>query len=234
MDNNLQIFNYENYKIRTVLKNDETWFVAKDVCDVLGIINTTDAVARLDEDEVTRFNLGGQSGESNIIRESGLYSLTLSSKKPEAKPFKRWVTHDVIPSIRKHGMYATDFTIDKILNDPDFGIELLTKLKEERAARIEAERTNAILMHVNKTYTSTEIAKELGMKSAMALNKALTEAKVQYKQNNTWVLYSKYADCGYTEIKQKTLDSGKVVYDRHWTQFGRKFVLELLGMAEVA
>lgn len=119
-----------------------------------------------------------------------------------------------------------------MLNDPDFAISLLTKLKEEKAARIEAERTNAILMHINKTYISTEIAKEIGLKSANALNKLLADKKIQFKQNRTWVLYSKYADCGYTEIKQKVLDNGKTVYDRHWTQLGRKFILELFNIEE--
>ena len=80
-------------------------------------------------------------------------------------------------TIRKHGIYATDNVIDNIINNPDFGIELLTKLKEERAARVEAERKNAILMHVNKTYTITEIAKELGLKSAMQLNRILADIK---------------------------------------------------------
>ena len=93
-------------------------------------------------------------------------------------------------------MYATDNVIDKILNNPDWGIELLTKYKEERSARVEAEKANAILMHVNKTYTMTEIAKEMGLKSATELNKMLAEKKVQYKVNGTWVMYSDYSNCG--------------------------------------
>lgn len=230
--NELKVFNYESNEVRTVIVDGEPWWVAKDVCDVLGHSNTTMALERLDSDEVTKFNLGGLSGETNIINESGLYSLIMGSRKAEAKVFKKWVTGEVLPSIRKHGMYATEVTVEKMLNDPDFAIDLLTRLKEERKARIEAEQTNAILMHVNKTYTSTEIAKELNMKSAMALNKALADEKIQFKQNDTWVLYSKFADLGYTEIKQKVLDSGRTVYDRHWTQRGRKFILELFG-AEV-
>ena len=121
--------------------------------------------------------------------------------------------------------------IDDILNNPDFGIELLTKLKEERAARVEAEKTNAILMHVNKTYTMTEIAKEIGLKSAAELNKILSEKKIQYKVNGTWVMYSDYSNCGYEEIKQEVLDSGHVIYHRKITQLGRKFILGLFDMA---
>ena len=131
-----------------------------------------------------------------------------------AKRFKCWVTSEILPSIRKHGIYATDNVIDNILNNPDFGIQLLTKLKEERTARVEAERRNAILMHVNKTYTVTEIAKELGLKSAIQLNKILAEKKIQYQVNGTWVMYSKYSDLGYEEIKQEVLDSGRVIYHR--------------------
>ena len=121
--------------------------------------------------------------------------------------------------------------IDNILNNPDFGIELLTKLKDERTARVEAERKNAILMHVNKTYTVTEIAKELGLRSATQLNKILAEKKIQYSVNGTWVMYSKYSDLGYEEIKQEVLDSGKVIYHRRITQMGREFILSLFQNA---
>lgn len=166
-----------------------------------------------------------------VINESGLYSLVFGSKLESAQKFKRWVTSEILPSIRKNGIYATDKVIDDILNNPDFGIELLTKLKEERAARVEAEKTNAILMHVNKTYTMTEIAKEIGLKSAVELNKILSEKKIQYKVNGTWVMYSDYSNCGYEEIKQEVLDNGHVIYHRKITQLGRKFILGLFDMA---
>lgn len=104
------------------------------------------------------------------------------------------------------------------------------KYEEEKAARVKAEQTNAILMHVNKTYTATEIAKELGMKSAAELNQRLAEKKVQFKQNDTWLPFSEYADCGYFEIKQEVLDSGKVIYHRRITQSGREFILGLFGV----
>lgn len=102
------------------------------------------------------------------------------------------------------------------------------QVQQEKQLRIEAERKNAILMHVSKTYTATEIAKELNMRSAIELNKKLVERKIQFKQNDTWVLYADYANLGYTEIKQTVLDSGVVVYDRNFTQTGRAFVLDLL------
>lgn len=180
-------------------------------------------------DGVTIRDSIGREQKPVCINESGLYSLILSSKMPNVKKFKHWVTSEVLPSIRKHGIYATDKVIDDILNNPDFGIELLTKLKEERAARVEAERRNAILMHVNKTYTVTEIAKELGLKSAIQLNKILAEKKIQYQVNGTWVMYSKYSNLGYEEIKQEVLDSGRVIYHRRITQMGREFILKLFS-----
>lgn len=224
--NELQTFKFENNEIRTILKDNEPWFCLKDVCDILGIKNATDVVKRLDEDERTRFNLGRQ-GETNFINESGLYNVVLRSDKPQAKQFRKWVTSEVLPTIRKHGIYVTDNVIDQIINNPEFGIKLLTNLKEERQARIEAERKNAILMHTNKTYTATEIAKELGFKSAIALNKDLCKKKIQYKVNNTYVLYSKYAEMGLVSIKQQIMDNGREVYNRHFTQYGRDFLLKL-------
>lgn len=148
----------------------------------------------------------------DFIPENVFYRLAMKAKNEVAEKFQAKVADEIIPSIRKHGIYATDNVIDQILDNPDFGIELLTKLKEERAARVEAERKNAILMHVNKTYTMTEIAKEIGMKSAIQLNKLLAEKKIQYQVNGTWVMYSQYSDLGYEEIKQEVLDSGKVIY----------------------
>ena len=226
----LTIFQNAGFQIRGGLIDNEPYFVAKDVCEALSIEKYRDAVARLDDDErgsLVVDTLGGNQ-EMTALNESGLYSLIMTSRKQEAKEFKKWVTKEVLPSIRKHGIYATDTTIEKIISNPDFAIQLLTTLKEERAARLEAERRNAVLMHATKTYTATEIAKEIGLKSAIALNNKLADLKIQFKQNGTWVLYSKYADLGYTDIKQSVLDSGRIVYDRRWTQDGRAFILELL------
>lgn len=139
MNTEIQTFNFNSAPLRTLTdKAGDPWFVAKDVCDILGHSNVSMALNRLDDDERSKFNLGRQ-GEANIVNESGLYVLVLGSRKPEAHEFKRWVTHEVLPSIRKHGIYATETTIDQILTDPDFGIRLLTDLKNERAKRIEAE-----------------------------------------------------------------------------------------------
>lgn len=233
--NEMKIFNSEEFgKVRTVVINDEPWFVGKDIAEALGYTNTRKAIGdHVHEDDkgVTKCDTLGGKQDLTIINESGLYALIFGSKLESATRFKHWVTSEVLPSIRKHEMYATDNVIDKILNNPDFGIELLTKLKEEREARVEAEKKNAILMHVNKTYTMTEIAKELGLKSAIELNKILAEKKIQYKVNGTWVMYSQYSNLGYEEIKQEVLDSGRVVYHRRITQLGRSFILDTIGMA---
>lgn len=102
----IKIFESKEFgQVRSVLRDGDPWFVAADVCRVLEIANPTDAIKRLDDDERARFNLGHPMGETNIVNEPGLYSLVLGSRKPEAKAFKRWITHDVIPSIRKTGQY---------------------------------------------------------------------------------------------------------------------------------
>lgn len=211
---------------------EEPLFLAKDVAEWIeySVSNVSKMLAAVDDEEKTIRTIvtsgSNYQTEAWFLTEDGLYEVLMQSRKPIAKQFKKEVK-EILKTIRKHGIYATDNVIDNILNNPDFGIELLTKLKEERAARVEAERKNAILMHVNKTYTITEIAKELGLKSAMQLNRILAEKKIQYQVNGTWLMYSNYSDCGYEEIKQEVLDSGKVIYHRRITQMGREFILGL-------
>ena len=227
--NDIRIFNNDEFgRVRTVTIDNEPWFVGKDVATALGYADTFGALKKhvMDEDKlVCQIDSAGQKREATVINESGLYALIFGSKLESAKRFKHWVTSEVLPSIHKNGIYATDNVIDNILNNPDFGIELLTKLKEERAARVKAEQTNAILMHVNKTYTVTEIAKELGLRSAIQLNKILEKLCIQFKVNDTWVMCSDYSHLGYEEIKQEVLDSGKVIYHRRITQLGREFII---------
>lgn len=209
---------------------EEPLFLAKDVAEWIeyDTSSVNKMITNVDDDEKVRKNVPTLGGiqEAWFLTEDGFYEVLMQSRKPIAKQFKKEVK-EILKTIRKHGIYATDNVIDNILNNPDFGIELLTKLKEERAARVEAERKNAILMHVNKTYTITEIAKELGLKSAMQLNRILAEKKIQYQVNGTWLMYSNYSNCGYEEIKQEVLDSGRVIYHRRITQMGREFILGL-------
>lgn len=137
--NDLQVFNYEGASVRVIDRDGEPWFVGKDVAEVLGYANTKDAISvHVDEEdkrvnqrsEITTFEIPNRG--MTVINESGLYSLILSSHLPSARQFKRWVTAEVLPSIRKRGIYATPVTIERILSDPDLGIRLLTELKEER------------------------------------------------------------------------------------------------------
>lgn len=143
--NELKIFKNEAFgEIRTVEIGGEPWFVGKDVAEVLGYKDTADSIKKHvdDEDKLTRrFTDSGQSREMYIINESGLYSLILSSKLPNAKAFKKWVTSEVLPSIRKHGLYATD----ELLDNPDLIIQMASKLKEEREAREVLEAENDIM-----------------------------------------------------------------------------------------
>jgi len=132
--NELQIFKYEENEIRIVQRDGQPWWVLKDVCAVLGIGNTADTASRLDDDEKgigTIDTLGGIQ-QVTVISEAGVYSAILLSRKPEAKAFKRWITHEVLPSIRKHGAYMTPETLHKMISSPDFGIRLLTALKDEQ------------------------------------------------------------------------------------------------------
>lgn len=142
--NQLQVFNNEEFgQVRTMVQGEEVWFVAKDVAEVLGYNNTSKAIQmHVDEDEKADLPIwdGRQNRNQKVINESGLYSLILSSKLEGAKKFKKWVTNEVLPTIRKHGAYMTDQALEKAVTDPDFMIGLLTNLKEEKQKRIEAER----------------------------------------------------------------------------------------------
>lgn len=235
--NTPQIFNFEQNEVRTILVNDEPYFVGKDVARVLGYSNTKDALSRhVDSEDKTgsRITTSGQSREMTIINESGLYSLILKSKLPNAKKFKRWVTTEVLPQIRKHGMYATD----ELLNNPDLLIEVATKLKEERMLRLVAEQKVAEMQPkvnyhdiilANKSVTPISfIAKNYGM-SAMQMNKLLHDFGIQYRQGKAWLLYAKYQNEGYTHIEMVPVqgtDNLKPIMK--WTQKGHLFLYNFL------
>jgi len=236
----LQTFSFETQEVRTVIKNNEPWFVGKDVADILEYSRSDNAIRRHvdDEDKLThRISASGQLRNMTIVNESGLYALIFGSKLPKAKEFKRWVTSEVLPSIRKHGTYMTAETIEKALTDPDTIIQLATTLKEEREQRLIAEqRANELqpkatyydLVLQNKSLISvTKIAKDYG-KSAMWLNKKLHDLGIQYKQGGTWLLYQNHADKGYTQSTTHVIDEGKSRMFTKWTQKGRLFIYETL------
>ncbi len=136
MENKLMLFENEAFgKVRTLNLNGEPWFVAVDVCSVLDLSNPTIAVSRLDEDERAKFNLGRQ-GDATIVNEPGLYTLVLGSRKPEAKAFKRWITHEVIPAIRKHGVYITDEKLKLFAEHPELLDALMKSLYAAHAENL--------------------------------------------------------------------------------------------------
>ena len=162
--NEITIFKYETKKVRTVMKDGEPWFVLKDVCVVLGITNPTVVSNRLEEDEVTKYNLGGLSGDSNIINESGLYSVILLSRKPEAKRFKKWITSEVLPEIRKTGSY---------LRTPRTYIKALEALieSEKQKERLKQERNELqIELDESKEYFTVKRVAKINRISWKSLN----------------------------------------------------------------
>lgn len=240
----LQVFNStELGSVRTTIVNGEIMFVGKDVADILGYTNTPKAIRDHvdDEDKLTeRIVLSGQNREVVFINESGLYSLILSSKMPTAKKFKHWVTSEVLPAIRKHGMYA----IDDILKDPDLAIAALTQLKEERERRKQLETITLVqkqqiaelqpkasyydlILQNKNTVPITQIAKDYGM-SGRKFNELLHKLGVQYKFRKTWLLYQEYAECGYTQSRTYAIDESRSVMHTYWTQKGRLFLYDLL------
>lgn len=217
----IQVFsNAELGEVRTTVIDGEVMFVGKDVAEILGYSNTKDAIAtHVDEEDRSVI----QRSENTIleipnrgltvINESGLYSLILSSKMPNAKKFKHWVTAEVLPAIRKHGVYA----VDEVLQNPDVLIQALTELKKEREEKEKLKDTVAVqnqqitemtpkagyydvVLSCKDVISTTEIAKDYGW-SAKKMNAYLHEKKIQFKQGKIWLLYRKYSEQGLTSTK---------------------------------
>lgn len=253
--NELQIFDNKEFgEVRTLLIDSEPWFVGKDVADILGYQNGSRDINRHvdeeDRDKVMLFD-GNQNKETIIINESGLYSLILSSKMPDAKKFKHWVTSEVIPSVRKNGGYISgqeNLTDDELLEK---AIIVAQKKIAERDKQIQALETEVVEMNntisemqpkVNyvdlilkskSTVLVTQIAQDYGM-SAKSFNKVLKDLGVQHKVGGQWILYRQYQGLGY--VHSRTIDitrsSGQadVVMQTEWTQKGRLFLYDLLKM----
>lgn len=255
--NEVKIFENEKFgEIRTVVINGEPWFVAADVCRALEISNSRDAVQRLDEDEkgvVLTDTRGGQQSMT-AINEPGLYVLVLGSRKPEAKEFKRWITHDVIPAIRKTGGYvnndelfietyfsqveestkamlrATLATVREV-NEKNRQLEQTVGVQSQQIAELQPKATYYdVVLQCEDLISITAIAKDYG-KSARWMNNYLHEKGVQYRQGDIWLLYQTYAERGYTSTKTfKYEDGGEnhVKVHTYWTQKGRLFIYELM------
>lgn len=248
--NGIQIFkNAEFGSVRTADLNGVPYFVGKDVAEILGYSNTRKALLdHVDEEDKTdgvtiRDSIGREQAPV-LINESGLYSLILSSKMPNARRFKRWVTSEILPTIRKHGVYATD----ELIANPDLAIAAFTALKEEREKNRLLEQTTAVqkqqiaemkpkasyydvVLNCKDLISTSTVAKDYG-KSAIWMNRYLHEKGVQFKQGEIWLLYQKYAEKGYTNTKTHSYSAndGTIHTKPHtyWTQKGRLFVYELL------
>lgn len=248
--NELQNFNFNNLPVRTVLIDDEPWFVGKDVADILEYSDTQAMTRRLDFEDIKSYTdkSSGQGRQVKIINESGLYEAIIGSKKKEVKPFKRWITHEVLPTIRKHGAYMTDAKLEEVLLNPDTLISLATQLKEERQARLGLEKENSqlnlelaaatekttyldLILESPDDILITQIAQDYGF-SAVKFNRILNELRIQRKVNKQWVLYSRYMGKGYIGSRtQNYVDSKgqeRTSITTTWKQKGRKFLYETL------
>lgn len=249
--NELQIFNSPEFgQIKIIEKDNSVWFVGKDVAEALEYVNTKQALIDHVDVEDKQIFKGSDlrpldfvipNRGMTFINESGLYSLVLSSKLPNAKKFKRWITKEVIPSIRKHGGYLTPAKIEEVLSNPDTIIKLATELKKLRTEnQMQAQQIAEfkpikeyvdLILQSDGTVTTTQIAADYGL-SAKKLNKILNEEKIQHKVNDQWILYSNMMNKGYT--KSETIDiersDGRIeskMYTR-WTQKGRLKIHEIL------
>jgi len=257
MTNNLQIFNNTEFGELGVLVIDgKEYFPASECARILGYSNPRDAILRHCKPEgvvkhdgvsLTTNQYGistEQMVEKTYITEGNLYRLIIRSKLPAAERFERWIFDEVLPTIRKHGLYATEKVLDEILADPDYGIRLFSELKAERERRKALEMENAqhkqiigelrpkasyydLILQNKSLVPISKIAKDYGM-SGKAFNKLLHELGVQYKMGDTWLLYQQYADQGYTQSRTHAIDAEKSRMHTYWTQKGRLFLYDLL------
>lgn len=251
--NELQIFNNPEFgEIRTITENGKTLFCGSDVARALGYDQPSKAIDRHCRYGTKRTVPHPQSPDKTIemlfIPESDLYRLAFGSKLPTGEKLTDWVTEEVLPSIRKHGAYMTPDTLDKMITSPEFGIKLLTALKDEQDKRkaLEAEneaQRQAIadfepikqyvdtILSSTRTLTTTQIAADYNM-SAKKLNKILRDEGVQRYVNGQWILYKQYMGKGYTKSKtiNITRSDGQhdTVLNTEWTQKGRLLIHEIL------
>lgn len=233
--NELQTFNFEQKNIRTVTIDDKPWFIAKDVAEILEYKDTEAMTRRLDDDETQTLQIVGFGNRGvNIINESGLYNAIIGSKKQEAKKFKKFVTSEILPAVRKHGGYLTEQKIEEALLNPDTLIQLATNLKEEREKRkaLEEEKQE------NKPYVSFAKSVEASVNSVLIRDyaKALSDSegvnvgeKRLYKwlRANKYIMennmpYQKYVDNGYLEVTSTSVATPSGVRQRFTTKITGK------------
>ena len=244
--NEMKIFTNEEFgEMRIEEIEGKPYFCGTDVAKALGYARPNDAINAHCRATVKRSTpISGKMQEINFIPEGDLYRLIVSSKLPSAEKFERWVFDEVLPSIRRHGMYA----MDELIENPDLAINALTALKEERAKRKALELDNHVkdqqiaelqpkasyydlVLQCNSLLSMTEIAKDYGM-SAKKMNKLLNVLGVQFCQSGVWFLYAKYQDKGYTQTKTQNYNRPDGTQGTHphtyWTQKGRLFLYDIL------
>ncbi|MBE1554776.1 phage antirepressor [Sporosarcina limicola] len=273
--NDLQTFNHPMFgELPVIIIDGVEWFGAREAASALSFIKPHDAINNhVEEEDSAVHGVGVQTGyksngdpaiqkvQKKFVNESGLYDLIFGAAKqgnnPEirkkAKNFRRWVTSDVLPSIRKHGAYATPQTLENMIDNPEFGIKVLTALQKERreknALQIETAEKDKLIgeLKPKAAYTDiilknkglvtiTQIAKDYGM-TAQGMNDLLHKLQVQYKQSKQWLLYKKYADKGYVHSNTipitRSDGTPDISMSTKWTQKGRLFIYELLKSNDV-
>lgn len=233
----LQVFTNDAFgTIRTVEQGDKVYFCGRDVAIALGYKDPVNAIKQHGRGVAFHHPITdalGRTQDARFITEGDLYRLIFSSKLPAAQDFEAWVVDEVLPTIRRHGVYA----IDELLDNDEFLEHAIIQLHSERAKRLAAEQALLeaapkisyydVVLQSDSLLTITEIAKDYGM-SAKKLNSLLHSAGVQFKQSGRWFLYAKFAEQGYTQSKTHEYDEGKTKTHMYWTQKGRLFVYDLL------
>ena len=239
--NEMQVFNYKSSQVRTVEINNEPWFVLKDVCAVLDLGSAHKVSERLDEDERNQIPLTdslGRKQETTIINESGLYNVILRSDKPEAKPFRKWVTSEVLPSIRKTGSYALpkDYptALRALADAEEQKLRLLAENQQQAQVIADFEPIRQYvdtILESKGTMATSQIAADYGL-TAQKLNKILHDGGIQRNVNGQWLLYAKHMGKGYTKSKtiQIIRSDGRpdTIMQTQWTQKWRLMIHEIL------
>lgn len=232
----LQVFTNDAFgTIRTVEHEDKVYFCGRDVATALGYKDPTNAIKQHCKGVAIHHPLETAGGvqDTRFITEGDLYRLIFSSKLPAAQDFEAWVVDEVLPTIRRHGVYA----IDELLDNDEFLEHAIIQLRSERAKRLAAEQALLeaapkvtyydIVLQSDSLLTITEIAKDYGL-SAKKLNTLLHDAGVQFKQSGRWFLYARFAEQGYTQSKTHEYGEGQTRTHMYWTQKGRLFIYDLL------
>lgn len=246
MSNELQVFNSEEFgKIRVSGTPDYPLFCLADLCKMLEIGNPSDVKNRLGDGVVSIeviFDALGRKQNAAFVNEDGLYDVILDSRKPEARRIRKWITSEVMPSIRKHGVYATDDFIQKAIASPEWGIKVLTELQNKNEQIVMLNQQVAemapkagyydLAMNSDKLLTTTMLAENYGY-SAQALNKVLEENDIQYKdRQDNWHLKMPYKSYGWGVSTREiiTLPNGKKILSTQlkWTVRGERELKELL------